>query len=316
MNKDSRIYVAGHRGLVGSNVVRRLKDLGYTNVITRTSKELNLTRTDDVNRFFDEQRPEYVFLAAAKVGGIKANIDYPADFMSINLAIQMNVIDACHVYGAKKLLFLGSSCIYPNNLDRAITESDLMSGPLESTNDAYAVAKIAGIKMCQAYRRQHGCSFICAMPTNLYGPGDNYHPKDSHVFASLIRKFSDDDLVTVWGTGKPRREFMHAYDCADALVFLMDNYDGAEPINVGTGEDISIADLAHMMGYIANKAWTLDGNEKVDGTARKLLDVSRLHGMGWRHRVSLEEGVKATMESYKYEKESGLNERGGNKDAA
>lgn len=302
MDKQAKIYVAGHRGLVGSAILRRLRDLGYSRLVVRTRQELDLTRQEAVERFFEEERPEYVFLAAAKVGGILANATYPADFIRDNLLIQTHVIDAAYRFGVKKLLFLGSSCIYPKFAPQPIQESHLLTGPLEPTNEAYAIAKIAGIKMCQAYRRQYGFRAISLMPTNLYGPGDNFDLKTSHVIPALIRKFHEakvqgKDTVVVWGTGSPRREFLHVDDLADACVFLMQHYDDEEIINVGVGEDISIRDLAELIarivGFEGEIVWD---SSKPDGTPRKLLDVSRLFSLGWRPRISLEEGIRQTYQ--------------------
>ena len=304
MGKSSKIYVAGHRGLVGSAIYRRLIQEGYTNVVVRARQELDLTQAADVDRFFAEERPEYVFLAAAKVGGILANNTYPGDFIRENLAIQLNVIDAAKRYGVKKLVFLGSSCIYPKHAPQPIKEEYLMTGPLEPTNEPYAVAKIAGIVMCQAYNRQYGTNFISLMPTNLYGPGDNFDLETSHVLPALIRKFHEAKVnssptVTVWGTGTPRREFLHVDDMADAAVFLMNNYDSGEIINVGTGEDVSIRELAELIARIVGfQGELVFDTSKPDGTPRKLLDVSRLHALGWRAKISLEEGIRSTYEWY------------------
>ncbi len=304
MNPNARIYVAGHRGLVGSAICRALEAGGYRNLVTRTHAELDLTDQAAVRAFFEEVRPEYVFLAAARVGGILANDTRPAEFIRDNLLIQTNVIDAAHRTGTRKLLFLGSSCIYPKHAPQPIKEEYLLSGPLEPTNEWYAVAKIAGIKMCQAYRRQYGFDAICAMPTNLYGPGDNFDLETSHVLPALIRKFheakeSGAPSVTVWGTGTPRREFLHVDDLADACLFLMQHYEGEEIVNVGVGEDISIGELAELIrqavGYTG--AVVFD-TTKPDGTPRKLLDVGRIHALGWRARIPLAEGIRATVEAY------------------
>jgi GDP-L-fucose synthase len=297
MTPTSRIYVAGHGGLVGSAIVRRLEALGHQNVLMRTRVELDLTDRGPVDAFFAREKPEYVFLAAAKVGGILANATYPADFLRENLQIQTNVIDAAYRAGAKKLLFLGSSCIYPKLAPQPIREDSLLTSELEPTNEAYAIAKIAGLKMAQAYQKQYGFRAICAMPTNLYGPNDNFDPKTSHVLPALIRRFheaAEKNLpeVVLWGTGTPRREFLHADDAADAAVFLMDKYDGAEIVNVGTGEDVTIGELAEMVqeatGYRGRIA--LD-TSKPDGTPRKLLDVTRLKTLGWQARITLREGI-------------------------
>jgi len=300
MDKQSRIYIAGHRGLAGSAILRRLESAGFGNLVTRTRDELDLRDQAAVYRFFEEQQPEYVFLAAAKVGGILANSTYPADFIRDNLQIQTNVIDAAHRSGAKKLLFLGSSCIYPKHSPQPMKEKHLLTGPLEPTNEWYAIAKIAGIKMAQAYRRQYGFNAISLMPTNLYGPGDNFDLETSHALPALIRKFHEAKIqkkqrVVVWGTGEPRREFMHADDLADAALYLMQNYDDEEIINVGVGEDISIRELAELIrdvvGYVG--AVVFD-KSKPDGAPRKLLDVSRLHDMGWRAKISLRDGIEQT----------------------
>lgn len=302
MDKKAKIYIAGHQGLVGSALVRNLRKQGYTNLIMREQSELDLTRQADVYDFFAKEKPEYVFLAAAKVGGILANNTYPADFIRENLLIQTNVIDAAYRCGVKKLLFLGSSCIYPKMAPQPIKEEYLLEGQLEPTNEAYAVAKIAGIKMCQSYNRQYGTNFISVMPTNLYGPGDNFDLETSHVLPALIRKFHEAKVkgsreVAVWGTGTPRREFLHVDDLADACVFLMNNYDSSEIINIGVGEDITIAELAELV----KEAVGFDGDivydtSKPDGTPRKLLNVNRLHNLGWRAKIPLFEGIKMTYE--------------------
>lgn len=304
MNSDSRIFVAGHRGLVGSALVRRLGAGRYSNIITRSHAELELENQEAVFRFFEEERPEYVFLAAAKVGGIMANSTYPADFIRSNLTIQLNVVEAAHRTGASKLMFLGSSCIYPKHATQPIREEYLLSGLLEPTNEPYAVAKIAGIILCRAYRTQFGLNAVSVMPTNLYGPGDNFDLNTSHVLPALMRKFHEakeagDPTVSVWGSGRALREFLHVDDMADACVFLMESYDGTEIVNVGCGADISIAELAHMIKDIVD----YDGDivfdsSKPDGTPRKLLDVSRLAQLGWRSRVGLEEGIRDTYAWY------------------
>ena len=300
MKTDERIFVAGHRGLVGSALVRRLQREGYSNVLLRTRGEVDLRDVEQVNAFFAEQRPQYVFLAAAKVGGILANDTYPADFIRDNLQIQTNVIDAAQRHGVQKLLFLGSSCIYPKHAPQPMQEAHLLTGPLEPTNQWYAVAKIAGIKMCQAYRRQYGFKAISAMPTNLYGPGDNFDLETSHVLPALIRKFHaakerGEAAVTLWGTGTPRREFLHVDDLADACVFLMQHYDDEDIVNVGVGEDIAIAELAQLIGRVVGFEGRIEHDtSKPDGTPRKLLDVSKLHGLGWRARIGLEQGVRET----------------------
>lgn len=305
MDKGAKIYVAGHRGLVGSAILRRLRVEGYENLVVRTRQELDLTDQRAVNRFFEEERPEYVFLAAAKVGGILANATYPGDFIRENLLIQTNVIDAAHRYGVKKLLFLGSSCIYPKFAPQPMKEEYLLTGPLEPTNEAYAVAKIAGIKMVQAYRRQYGFRGISLMPTNLYGPGDNFDLETSHVIPALLRKFHEAKEagrkeVVVWGTGTPRREFLHVDDLADACIFLMRHYDEEEIINVGVGEDISIRELAELIARVVGfNGEIVYDTSKPDGTPRKLLDVSRLFALGWRPRISLEEGLRQTYEWFR-----------------
>ncbi|MCE5191915.1 MAG: GDP-L-fucose synthase [Actinomycetia bacterium] len=302
MDKDSRIYVAGHRGLVGGAILRRLEEAGYTNLVTRTHAELDLTDQLAVEGFFAEEKPEYVFLAAAKVGGILANSTYPADFIRENLLIQTNVIDAAHRHGVRKLEFLGSSCIYPKLAPQPLKEEYLLTGPLEPTNEAYAIAKIAGIVMVKSYRRQHGLNGISLMPTNLYGPGDNFDLESSHVLPALIRKFHEAKMsgstqVVVWGTGTPRREFLHVDDLAVAAVFLMENYDDEQIINVGVGEDVSIADaaalVADVVGYDGEIVYD---TSKPDGTPRKLLDVSRLFAMGWRPKFDLRRGIADTYE--------------------
>lgn len=300
MNKDARIYVAGHRGLVGSAIVRRLQADGYSNLLLRSSAELDLRSQPAVEEFFATQRPEYVFLAAAKVGGIHANSTYPADFIRDNLQIQTNVIDAAHRHGVNKLLFLGSSCIYPKHAPQPMPESCLLTGALEPTNEWYAIAKIAGVKMCQAYRQQYGFNAIATMPTNLYGPGDNFDLQNSHVLPALIRKFHEarqrgEREVIVWGTGTPRREFLYCDDLADACLFLMQRFDGAEPVNIGWGEDVSIRELAGLVREIVGFHGDLRFDaSKPDGTPRKLLDVSRLSALGWRPSVSLRDGIAAT----------------------
>jgi GDP-L-fucose synthase len=304
MNKKDAIFVAGHRGLVGSAIVRRLSSDGYERIIVRTREELDLRRQEAVEHFFDLQRPAFVFLAAARVGGILANDTYPADFIRDNLLIQTNVIDAAYRSGVKKLLFLGSSCIYPKLAPQPMSEDVLLSGPLEPTNSAYAVAKIAGIEMARAYRRQFGFSTISAMPTNLYGPNDNFDPQTSHVLAALMRRFheakaSRSHEVVVWGSGQPRREFLHVDDLADACLFLMEHYDSAELVNVGVGEDLAIRELAGLMSRVVGYDGTLrfDPN-KPDGTPRKLLDVTRIHGLGWKAKVPLARGLEQTYAWY------------------
>ncbi len=304
MNKNSKIYVAGHRGMVGSAIYRRLQEDGFLNVVTASSQELDLKVSVDVDHFFNRERPEYVFLAAAKVGGILSNNTYPADFLYDNLMIQNNVIEASYRYGVKKLLFLGSSCIYPKYAPQPIREDSLLSGYLEPTNEAYAIAKIAGIKLCQAYYKQHGRHFISAMPTNLYGYGDNYHPQNSHVLPALLRRFheakeQEKDEVVIWGTGSPLREFMFADDLGAACVFLMENYDQPEFVNVGTGEEISILDLAELIARAVGFKGRIGFDKtKPDGTPRKLMDSNRLHALGFRHKTSLKEGIRLTYEDF------------------
>jgi len=304
VDKGARIYVAGHRGLVGSAILRRLEAGGYSHLLTRTRDELDLTQRAGVDRFFDQERPEYVFLAAAKVGGIWANSRYPADFIRENLLIQANVIDAAFRSEVQKLLFLGSSCVYPKFAPQPIKEEHLLTGSLEPTNDAYATAKIAGIKMCQAYRAQYGFRAITAMPTNVYGPHDNFDLETAHVLAALLRKFHEAKVsgareVTVWGTGTPRREFLHVDDLADACVFLMGAYDAPDLINVGVGEDLSIRELAELIGRIVGFSGEIAYDpSQPDGTPRKLLDVSRLGVLGWRARIALEDGIRQTYHWY------------------
>jgi len=328
MEIESTIYIAGHRGLVGSAIHKKLQQLGYDNLIVRTHDELDLTRQQQVEQFFDSHRPEYVFLAAAKVGGILANSTYPADFIYINLAIETNVIHCAFKYGVKKLLFLGSSCIYPKLCPQPMKEEYLLSGYLEPTNEAYAVAKIAGIKMCQAYNKQYGTKFISVMPTNLYGPNDNFDLETSHALPALIRKFhlaklagagdweninKDQEVfgkipadikdslprVVLWGSGKPRREFLHVDDLADACVFLMNNYDGSEIINIGVGADLSISELAKLVAKVVgfNGQISFDSS-KPDGTPQKLLDVTRVNNLGWKAKIDLEEGIRQTYNWY------------------
>ncbi|KIP20463.1 GDP-L-fucose synthase [Anoxybacillus ayderensis] len=298
MNKDAKIYVAGHRGLVGSAILRKLQADGYTNLVYKTSQELDLRDRNQVDRFFEEEKPEYVFLAAAKVGGIVANNEYPADFIRDNLMIQTNVIDAAYRNGVKKLLFLGSTCIYPKFAPQPLKEEYLLTGELEPTNEPYAIAKIAGIKMCQSYNRQYGTKYISVMPTNLYGPNDNFDLHTSHVLPALIRKFheakeNNAPYVEVWGTGTPRREFLYSDDLADACVFLMNNYEGNEIVNVGVGEDISIKELAEKIKNIVGyKGEIKFDTTKPDGTPRKLVDVSKINALGWKASISLEEGLQ------------------------
>ncbi|MGY6562208.1 MAG: GDP-L-fucose synthase [Luteibaculaceae bacterium] len=302
MNKNDKIYVAGHRGMVGSSIVRLLEKLGFENIIVRTRAELDLTRQDLVDQFFETEKPDYVFLAAAKVGGIHANNTFRAEFLYNNLMIQNNVIHAAYVHQVKKLLFLGSSCIYPKLAPQPLKEEYLLSGLLEPTNEPYAIAKIAGIKMCENYRAQYGCNFISAMPTNLYGPNDNYDLNNSHVLPALIRKFHEGRMrgfheVEVWGSGSPKREFLHVDDLAEACFFLMENYNEPQHVNIGTGEDISIRDLAFMIKRIVgfNGQLRFD-TSKPDGTPRKLMDVTKINKMGWRAKTSLEEGITQVYE--------------------
>lgn len=303
MNKTARIYVAGHHGLVGGAILRRLRALDFSQLIVRSSAELDLRVQAEVCAFFEQERPEFVFLAAARVGGILANSSYPADFIRDNLLIQTNVIDAAHRLGTQKLLFLGSSCIYPKHAPQPMPESCLLTGPLESTNAPYAIAKIAGLKMCQAYRQQFGFNAISLMPTNLYGPGDNFNLESAHVLPALIRRFHEaksrgEGYVSVWGTGTPKREFLHADDFADAALFLMDRYDDEDLINVGCGEDLSIGELAQLVKEVVGFAGEVRfDTTKPDGTTRKLLDVSKLSRLGWRPSISLKVGI---MHSYRW----------------
>jgi len=305
MNKDSKIYLAGHRGLVGSAILRKLKKEGYTNIITKTHKELDLTNQKETQEFFEKEKPEYVFLAAAKVGGIQANDTYPADFIYINQMIQNNVIKASYDNKVKKLLFLGSSCIYPKMAPQPIKEEYLLTGELEKTNEAYAIAKISGLKMTEFFNKQYGTNYISVMPTNLYGPNDNFDLKTSHVLPALIRKIheakeNNSEYVEIWGTGKPMREFLHVDDLADAVVYLMNNYNENKPINIGTGKDITIKELAELIKDVVGYQGKLKfDTSKPDGTPRKLLDVSRLHNAGWKHKISLREGIEKTYEWFK-----------------
>jgi GDP-L-fucose synthase len=310
MDLSSKIYIAGHRGLAGSAIARSLERKGYSNLITRTRHELDLLDQGAVRAFFNQERPEYVFLAAAKVGGIIKNRDFPADFIRENLLIETNIIDSAYRAGVAKLLFLGSSCIYPKFADQPIKEEYLLTGALEPTNSAYALAKIAGIEMCQAYHRQYEANFISAMPTNLYGENDNFHPEHSHVLPALIRRFheakeSNAPEVVAWGTGSAKREFLYVDDLADACVFLMEKYDDPSIVNVGTGEDVSIKELTELIrdvvGYTGSLTWD---TSKPDGTLRKLLDVSKLHALGWKHTVSLKEGIEKTYAWYLANKNS------------
>lgn len=305
MIKTDQIYVAGSNGMVGSAIVRALKADGYTNLLTRSSKELDLRDQKAVMDFFKAERPDYVFLAAAKVGGILANNTYRGEFLHDNLAIQLNVIEAARQYKVKKLMFLGSSCIYPKLAPQPLKEEYLLTGLLEPTNEPYAIAKIAGIKMCEAYRDQYGCNFISVMPTNLYGPNDNFDLKNSHVLPALIRKFytaaqEGRDHVEIWGTGSPKREFLHVDDLAQACLYLMKSYDGRDFLNVGTGEDISIKELAEMVARIVGFGGELRFDAtKPDGTPRKLMDVGRLHSLGWKAKISLEDGISSVVQDIK-----------------
>lgn len=304
MKQGSKIYVAGHRGLVGSAIVRSLKQQAYDNIITKTRSEVDLESQTAVRQLFEVERPEYVFLAAAKVGGIHANNAYPADFIYLNLQVQNNVLYNAYRSGVKKLCFLGSSCIYPKLAPQPLKEEYLLDGKLEPTNEPYAVAKIAGIKLCQAFNRQYGTNFISVMPTNLYGPNDNFDLENSHVLAALIRKFADAahehrPVVNVWGTGKPRREFLYIDDLAEACLFLMERYDDGEIINIGTGEDITIAELAALIQSLTGYKGKLEyDTSKPDGTPRKLLDVGKITSLGWKPKVSLREGLRKTIDWY------------------
>lgn len=304
MEKEAKIYIAGHRGMVGSAIHRQLISRGFNNFVLRTSAELDLRDQAAVNAFFAEQKPEYVFLAAAKVGGILANNTYRAEFLWDNLSIQNNIIHSAHIHGTKKLMFLGSSCIYPKLAPQPLKEEYLLTGPLESTNEPYAIAKIAGIKLCEAYRDQYGCNFISVMPTNLYGINDNYHPENSHVLPALIRRFHEAKVdsisqVAIWGSGTPKREFLYADDMAEACIYLMETYNKKEFLNIGTGEDISILDLAHLVAQVIGYQGDIITNpEKPDGTPRKLMDVSKLHQLGWKHNTSLTEGIRSAYEDF------------------
>lgn len=305
MEKSSKIYIAGHRGMVGSSILRALQSRGYTNFILKTSSELDLRNQQAVADFFSKEKPDHVFLAAAKIGGIVANNTYRADFIYENLMIQSNVIHHAYLNNVKKLLFLGSSCIYPKMAPQPLKEEYLLTGLLEPTNEPYAIAKIAGIKMCDAYRDQYGCNFISVMPTNLYGPNDNYDLNNSHVLPALLRKFitakqNGADSVIIWGSGSPMREFLHADDLADACLFLMDNYNEAGLVNIGVGEDISILNLAKLVKNIVGfEGEIITDTSKPDGTPRKLMDVSKLNSFGWKATISLEEGVKKVYEEIK-----------------
>ena len=304
MEKNAKVYIAGHRGMVGSAIHRKLSSLGFDNLVLRTSNALDLRNQQAVADFFAAERPDYVLLAAAKVGGILANNTFRADFLYENLAIQTNVIHQAYVHGVKKLLFLGSSCIYPKLAPQPIKEEYLLTGLLEATNEPYAIAKIAGIKLCEAYHDQYGCNFISVMPTNLYGYHDNYHPEHSHVLPALIRRFHEAKVVnaptvSIWGSGNPKREFLFADDLADACIFLMDKYDNPQLINIGTGEDLSIRDLAYLIKSIVGyKGELLFDPTKPDGTPRKLMDVGKIHDMGWRHTTALQIGIAKVYEDF------------------
>lgn len=304
MQKGDKIYIAGHRGMVGGAIKRNLEKAGYTNIVTRTSGELDLRSQAALQAFFEEEKPAYVFLAAAKVGGIMANNTYRAEFLYDNLMIETNIIHAAYTVGVEKLMFLGSSCIYPKLAPQPLKEDYLLTGPLEYTNEPYAIAKIAGIKLCEAYRDQYGCNFISAMPTNLYGIGDNYHPQNSHVLPALIRKFheakeSDAASVTVWGSGKPMREFLYADDLAEACIYLMHHYSEKQLVNIGTGEDLTIKELAELIKDVVGYSGEIVFDaSKPDGTPRKLMDVSKLNGLGWKHHTTLEQGIKLAYRDF------------------
>ena len=304
MEKDAKIYVAGHRGMVGSAIYRKLTELGYSNIVTRTSQELDLRNQQAVADFFNEEKPDYVFLAAAKVGGIMANNTYRADFIYENMAIQNNVIKSSYDNEVTKLMFLGSSCIYPKMAPQPLNEDLLLTGTLEPTNEPYAIAKIAGIKMAEAFRDQYGCNYISVMPTNLYGINDNYHPQNSHVLPALIRRFHEAkvnnlDEVVIWGTGTPLREFLFSDDLADACVFLMNSYNEKQFVNIGIGEDLSIKDLAELIKNVIGYTGKISfDTSKPDGTPRKLMDVSKLHALGWKHKINLREGIKLAYEDF------------------
>jgi GDP-L-fucose synthase len=304
MEKSAKIYIAGHRGMVGSAIYRKLEKEGYTNFVTRISTELDLRNQNDVAQFFEQEKPDYVFLAAAKVGGIVANNTYRADFLYENLQIQNNVIHSSYLNGVKKLMFLGSSCIYPKLAPQPLKEEYLLTGLLEPTNEPYAIAKIAGIKMCDAYRAQYGCNYISVMPTNLYGYNDNYHPENSHVLPALIRRFHEAKIqnlpdVTIWGTGTPKREFLFADDLAEACYYLMQNYNEEGLVNIGTGEDISIRDLAILIKDIIGFEGEIKfDTSRPDGTPRKLMDVSKLHSKGWKHKIELADGIKLAYQDF------------------
>ena len=304
MEKNGKIYVAGHNGMAGSALVKKLRSAGYSNFLFRSSAELDLRKQEDVSRFFADEKPDYVFLAAAKVGGIYSNNKYRAEFLYDNLAIQSNVIHSSYVNKVKKLMFLGSSCIYPKMASQPLKEEYLLTGPLEPTNEPYAIAKIAGLKMCEAYRDQYGCNFISVMPTNLYGPNDNYHPENSHVLPALLRKFHEAKInnqptVTVWGTGNALREFLHTDDFADACVFLMNSYNEKQFVNIGVGSDISIKDLALLIKKVTGyEGGIIFDTSKPDGTPRKLMDTSKLNSLGWQPQIDLEQGINSVYKDY------------------
>lgn len=304
MDKNGKIYVAGHRGMVGSAIVRELEKQGYTNIVTRTSKELDLRRQEEVEKFFQEEKPDYVFLAAAKVGGIMANSKHPADFMYDNMILEMNVIKAAYENKVKKLMFLGSSCIYPRMAPQPMPESCLLTSALEQTNEAYALAKISGLKYCEYLNKQYGTDYISVMPTNLYGPNDNYHPEHSHVLPALIRRFHEAkenglEEVVIWGTGTPLREFLYVDDLAEACVYLMNHYSGDETVNLGTGKEVTIKELAETVKEIVGFEGTLTfDTTKPDGTPRKLLDVSKLESLGWKYHTELKEGIRLAYEDF------------------
>lgn len=304
MISSNKVYIAGHRGMVGGAILRKLKSEGYNNIVVRSSSELDLRNQEAVNSFFEKEKPEYVFLAAAKVGGILANNIYRAEFLYDNLIMEANIIHAAYKNGVNKLMFLGSSCIYPKLAQQPLKEEYLLTGPLEPTNEPYAIAKIAGIKLCEAYRDQYGCNFISVMPTNLYGIGDNYHPNNSHVLPALIRRFHEaksnkDEEVIVWGTGTPKREFLYADDLAEACVYLMKNYNEKELVNVGTGEDLTIKELAEIVKSIVGFEGKLSfDTTKPDGTPRKLMDVSKLNNFGWKYHTNIHEGIKNAYQDF------------------
>lgn len=306
MEKNAKIYVAGHRGMVGSAILRKLRAEGYTIFVLRDSAQLDLRSQVEVDEFFRREKPDYVFLAAAKVGGILANNTYRAEFLYDNLMIEANVVHSAYRYGVKKLMFLGSSCIYPKMAPQPLQEDSLLTGLLEPTNEPYAIAKIAGIKLCDAYRDQYGCNFVSVMPTNLYGPNDNYHPQNSHVLPAMLRRFHEavkngEPAVTIWGTGTPRREFLHVDDLADACYYLMEHYNEPGLVNIGVGTDISILELAQMVARITGFGGEIRHDlSKPDGTPRKLMDVSKLHAMGWKARIELEAGIREVYQEVKH----------------